>query len=429
MKTKYYALFRQCSAVFTDLAMIMDNPLVNLKHRRILLGITGGIAAYKAAELTRRFQDHGADVRVIMTRSATEFITPLTMQALSKHPVHLDLLNPDTESVMGHIELARWADLILIAPASANFLARFASGHGDDLLTTVCLAAECPVAIAPAMNQAMWAKTVTQTNRNTLLARGAHILGPDEGLQACGEIGAGRLMAVDDLILRSSELFSTGTLQGKTVVITAGPTREAIDPVRYISNHSSGKQGYALAEAASNAGAEVILVSGPTHLDVPERVHRIDVISAIDMHDAVQNVIDRADIFIGVAAVADYRPKLAANQKIKKDQNGHQSLLLEFVENPDIIKAVATRPNRPFTVGFAAETQRLETYARQKLVDKQLDMVVANNVGDTSIGFNADVNAITIVTNHTSQVLPLMSKRALSERLIELIAAQISHQG
>jgi len=429
MKTKYYALFRQCSAVFTDLAMIMDNPLVNLKHRRILLGITGGIAAYKAAELTRRFQDHGADVRVIMTRSATEFITPLTMQALSKHPVHLDLLNPDTESVMGHIELARWADLILIAPASANFLARFASGHGDDLLTTVCLAAECPVAIAPAMNQAMWAKTVTQTNRNTLLARGAHILGPDEGLQACGEIGAGRLMAVDDLILRSSELFSTGTLQGKTVVITAGPTREAIDPVRFISNHSSGKQGYALAEAASNAGAEVILVSGPTHLDVPERVHRIDVISAIDMHDAVQNVIDRADIFIGVAAVADYRPKLAANQKIKKDQNGHQSLLLEFVENPDIIKAVATRPNRPFTVGFAAETQRLETYARQKLVDKQLDMVVANNVGDTSIGFNADVNAITIVTNHTSQVLSLMSKRALSERLIELIAAQISHQG
>ena len=429
MKTKYYALFRQCSAVFSDLAMIMDNPLVNLKHRRILLGITGGIAAYKAAELTRRFQDHGADVRVIMTRSATEFITPLTMQALSKHPVHLDLLNPDTESVMGHIELARWADLILIAPASANFLARFASGHGDDLLTTVCLAAECPVAIAPAMNQAMWAKTVTQTNRNTLLARGAHILGPDEGLQACGEIGAGRLMAVDDLILRSSELFSTGTLQGKTVVITAGPTREAIDPVRFISNHSSGKQGYALAEAASNAGAEVILVSGPTHLDVPERVHRIDVISAIDMHDAVQNVIDRADIFIGVAAVADYRPKLAANQKIKKDQNGHQSLLLEFVENPDIIKAVATRPNRPFTVGFAAETQRLETYARQKLVDKQLDMVVANNVGDTSIGFNADVNAITIVTNHTSQVLPLMSKRALSERLIELIAAQISHQG
>jgi len=429
MKTKYYALFRQCSAVFTDLTMIMDNPLVNLKHRRILLGITGGIAAYKAAELTRRFQDHGADVRVIMTRSATEFITPLTMQALSKHPVHLDLLNPDTESVMGHIELARWADLILIAPASANFLARFASGHGDDLLTTVCLAAECPVAIAPAMNQAMWAKTVTQTNRNTLLARGAHILGPDEGLQACGEIGAGRLMAVDDLILRSSELFSTGTLQGKTVVITAGPTREAIDPVRFISNHSSGKQGYALAEAASNAGAEVILVSGPTHLDVPERVHRIDVISAIDMHDAVQNVIDRADIFIGVAAVADYRPKLAANQKIKKGQNGHQSLLLEFVENPDIIKAVATRPNRPFTVGFAAETQRLETYARQKLVDKQLDMVVANNVGDTSIGFNADVNAITIVTNHTSQVLPLMSKRALSERLIELIAAQISHQG
>jgi phosphopantothenoylcysteine decarboxylase/phosphopantothenate--cysteine ligase len=407
-------------------ANVMEPTPINLNNRRILLGITGGIAAYKAAELTRRFQDQGADVRIIMTRSATEFITPLTMQALSKHPVHLDLLNPDTESVMGHIELARWADLILIAPASANFLARFASGHGDDLLTTVCLAAECPVAIAPAMNQAMWSKAATQSNRSTLLSRGAHILGPDEGLQACGETGAGRLMAVDDLVLRASALFSTGALQGKTVVITAGPTREAIDPVRYISNHSSGKQGYALAAAASDAGAHVILISGPTHLAVPDRVTAINVVSALDMHEAVQSVIDQADVFIGVAAVADYRPTIAANQKIKKNQDGQRSLTLEFIENPDIIKAVAQRPNRPFTVGFAAETEHLETHAKQKLVNKQLDLVVANNVANTDIGFNADDNAITVVYHDGSKVLPMMSKRALSERLVEIIAQRLS---
>jgi phosphopantothenoylcysteine decarboxylase/phosphopantothenate--cysteine ligase len=406
--------------------MMMNNPLISLKNRRILLGITGGIAAYKAAELTRRLQDQGCDVRVIMTRSATEFITPLTMQALSTHPVHLDLLNPDTESVMGHIELARWADLILIAPASANFIARFASGQGDDLLTTVCLAAQCPVAVAPAMNQAMWSKPATQTNSATLLQRGVHILGPDDGIQACGETGAGRLMDVDQLIFRVSELFNTGRMQGKTVMITAGPTREAIDPVRYISNHSSGKQGYALAAAAADAGAQVILISGPTHLPVPDRVELIKVISAQDMHEAVQARIALTDVFIGVAAVADYRPKLVQQHKIKKDQNGHRTLTLELVENPDVIAEVAMRTDKPFTIGFAAETEHVEAYARKKLIDKNLDMIVANNVANTDIGFNSDVNAITVYFRDRAVDLPMMSKRALSEHLVELIALRLS---
>jgi|TARA_B110000211_G_scaffold102068_1_gene118788 phosphopantothenoylcysteine decarboxylase/phosphopantothenate--cysteine ligase len=406
--------------------MMMNNPLISLKNRRILLGITGGIAAYKAAELTRRLQDQGCDVRVIMTRSATEFITPLTMQALSTHPVHLDLLNPDTESVMGHIELARWADLILIAPASANFIARFASGQGDDLLTTVCLAAQCPVAVAPAMNQAMWSKPATQTNSATLLQRGVHILGPDDGIQACGETGAGRLMDVDQLIFRVSELFNTGRMQGKTVMITAGPTREAIDPVRYISNHSSGKQGYALAAAAADAGAQVILISGPTHLPVPDRVELIKVISAQDMHEAVQARIALTDVFIGVAAVADYRPKLVQQHKIKKDQNGHRTLTLELVENPDVIAEVAMRTDKPFTIGFAAETEHVEAYARKKLIDKNLDMIVANNVANTDIGFNSDVNAITVYFQDRAVDLPMMSKRALSEHLVELIALRLS---
>jgi phosphopantothenoylcysteine decarboxylase/phosphopantothenate--cysteine ligase len=406
--------------------MMMNNPLISLKNRRILLGITGGIAAYKAAELTRRLQDQGCDVRVIMTRSATEFITPLTMQALSTHPVHLDLLNPDTESVMGHIELARWADLILIAPASANFIARFASGQGDDLLTTVCLAAQCPVAVAPAMNQAMWSKPATQTNSATLLQRGVHILGPDDGIQACGETGAGRLMDVDHLIFRVSELFNTGRMQGKTVMITAGPTREAIDPVRYISNHSSGKQGYALAAAAADAGAQVILISGPTHLPVPDRVELIKVISAQDMHEAVQARIALTDVFIGVAAVADYRPKLVQQHKIKKDQNGHRTLTLELVENPDVIAEVAMRTDKPFTIGFAAETEHVEAYARKKLIDKNLDMIVANNVANTDIGFNSDVNAITVYFQDRAVDLPMMSKRALSEHLVELISLRLS---
>ena len=403
----------------------MENSLLTLHNRRILLGITGGIAAYKGAELTRRLQDQGADVRVIMTRSATEFITPLTMQALSKHPVHLDLHNPDTESVMGHIELARWADLVLIAPASANFLARLAHGHGDDLLTAVCLAAECPVAIAPAMNQAMWAKSPTQKNRELLVERGIHFLGPDSGIQACGEVGAGRLLDIEALLIGASNLFASGRLQGKTVLITAGPTREAIDPVRFISNHSSGKQGYALASAAVDAGARVILVSGPTALTAPERVDLVKVTSAQDMHEAVQARLPETDIMIGVAAVSDYRPRMVETQKIKKGQCGERTLTLELVENPDIIAEAAKHPNAPFTVGFAAETENLENYAKRKLLEKNLAMIVANNVANSQIGFNSDANATTIFWAGGEINIPMMSKRALSERLISIIADRI----
>ena len=403
----------------------MENSLLTLHNRRILLGITGGIAAYKGAELTRRLQDQGADVRVIMTRSATEFITPLTMQALSKHPVHLDLHNPDTESVMGHIELARWADLVLIAPASANFLARLAHGHGDDLLTAVCLAAECPVAIAPAMNQAMWAKSPTQKNRALLVERGIHFLGPDSGIQACGEVGAGRLLDIEALLIGASNLFASGRLQGKTVLITAGPTREAIDPVRFISNHSSGKQGYALASAAVDAGARVILVSGPTALTAPERVDLVKVTSAQDMHEAVQARLPETDIMIGVAAVSDYRPKMVETQKIKKGQCGERTLTLELVENPDIIAEAAKHPNAPFTVGFAAETENLENYAKRKLLEKNLAMIVANNVANSQIGFNSDANATTVFWAGGEINIPMMSKRALSERLISIIADRI----
>ncbi|MDE0756749.1 MAG: bifunctional phosphopantothenoylcysteine decarboxylase/phosphopantothenate--cysteine ligase CoaBC [Pseudomonadales bacterium] len=406
----------------------MNNTLLTLRNRRILLGVTGGIAAYKAAELTRRLQDQGAKIRIIMTRSATEFITPLTLQALSTNPVHLDLLNPDTESAMGHIELARWADLILIVPASANFLARFASGHSDDLLTTVCLAAECPVAVAPAMNQAMWAKPATQANQKLLVSRGVHLLGPDHGIQACGDTGAGRLLDIDRLILATSELFDSGELTGKTVMITAGPTREAIDPVRYISNHSSGKQGYALAEAALDAGARVILISGPTQLEPPDRAELVSVVSAQDMHDNVQSRLSETDIFVGVAAVADYRPKLVQNQKIKKDAADKRTLTLEFVENPDIIAEVANNVPKPFTVGFAAETENIEGYARKKLIEKKLDLIIANNVANSQIGFNSDLNETTILWQEGKINMPTMSKRALSEKIVTIISQHIKQR-
>jgi len=415
-----------------------------LTNKRILLGVTGGIAAYKAAELLRRLQDQGAEIRVVMTNAATEFITPLTMQALSNNPVHLDLLDTETESVMGHIELARWADLIVIAPASADFIARLATGHGDDLLTTICLAAECKILIAPSMNQAMWAKQATQDNCNLLRDRAMGILGPDEGLQACGETGQGRLLEVDEIVIRVAQVFPTEILSGKRVLITAGPTREAIDPVRYISNHSSGKQGYALARAALEAGAAVTLVSGPTHLDAPERVNLISVTSADEMYEAVMNGISGIDIVIAVAAVADYKPVEIQSQKIKKPRASKSltsesvsegkrgatthSMILELVENRDIIAAVANLPAGPFTVGFAAETENLIEYARAKLRSKKLDMIIANDVSDTSIGFNSDNNRTTVLWSSHEQDLPVMSKANVSTRIIELIAAELSQK-
>ena len=401
-----------------------------LTNKRVLLGVTGGIAAYKSADLVRRLQDDGADVRVVMTRSAQEFITPLTMQALSNHPVHLDLLNTETETVMGHIELARWADVVLIAPATADFIARLTAGHGDDLLTTICLAAECGVIVAPAMNQAMWAKPSTQQNKQLLMQRGVALLEPDVGLQACGETGAGRLMDVQEIVTALASRFKTASLAGRHIVITAGPTREAIDPVRYISNHSSGKQGYALALAGIEAGARVTLISGPTSINPPDRATVIAVQSADEMLAAVMSSISDCDIFIGVAAVADYKPASFERQKIKKSSGNAMELFL--IQNQDILKTVANLENRPFTVGFAAETENVIEHARAKLTAKNLDMIIANNVADTSIGFNSDHNETTIITRIisgkstriTEEHQTKMSKENLSRKIIELIAEQ-----
>ena len=394
------------------------------------MGVTGGIAAYKSADLVRRLQDDGADVRVVMTRSAQEFITPLTMQALSNHPVHLDLLNTETESVMGHIELARWADVVLIAPATADFIARLTAGHGDDLLTTICLAAECGVIVAPAMNQAMWAKPSTQQNKQLLMQRGVALLEPDVGLQACGETGAGRLMDVQEIVTALASRFKTASLAGRHIVITAGPTREAIDPVRYISNHSSGKQGYALALAGIEAGARVTLISGPTSINPPDRATVIAVQSADEMLAAVMSSISDCDIFIGVAAVADYKPASFERQKIKKSSGN--AMELHLIQNQDILKTVANLENRPFTVGFAAETENVIEHARTKLTAKNLDMIIANNVADKSIGFNSDHNETTIITRIisgkttriTEEHQTKMSKENLSRKIIELIAEQ-----
>ena len=394
------------------------------------MGVTGGIAAYKSADLVRRLQDDGADVRVVMTRSAQEFITPLTMQALSNHPVHLDLLNTETESVMGHIELARWADVVLIAPATADFIARLTAGHGDDLLTTICLAAECGVIVAPAMNQAMWAKPSTQQNKQLLMQRGVALLEPDVGVQACGETGAGRLMDVQEIVTALASRFKTASLAGRHIVITAGPTREAIDPVRYISNHSSGKQGYALALAGIEAGARVTLISGPTNINPPDRATVIAVQSADEMLAAVMSSISDCDIFIGVAAVADYKPASFERQKIKKSSGNAMELFL--IQNQDILKTVANLENRPFTVGFAAETENVIEHARTKLTAKNLDMIIANNVADTTIGFNSDNNETTIITRIisgkstriTEEHQTKMSKENLSRKIIELIAEQ-----
>lgn len=392
-----------------------------LSNRHILLGISGGIAAYKSAELVRRLKDHGADVRVVMTAAAMEFITPLTLQALSGNPVHTTLLDPEAEAGMGHIELARWADLILVAPASADLMARLANGRGDDLLTTLCLATPAPVALAPAMNQGMWRDPATQANVEILRERGIALFGPAAGEQACGDVGPGRMLEAEQLAELAAGLFQSRALDGVKLCITAGPTREAIDPVRYISNHSSGKMGYALAEAAADAGAQVTLISGPTQLPCPERVTRIDVISAQQMYDASLEKMGNCDIFIACAAVADYRPANVEEQKIKKHND---AMRIELVRNPDIVSAVASHPKRPFTVGFAAETQDVVSYARDKLQRKKLDLIVANDVSDSRIGFNTDDNRVTVISADTEQHIEQMSKRQLARQLIALIAQQ-----
>ncbi|MEH6472602.1 MAG: bifunctional phosphopantothenoylcysteine decarboxylase/phosphopantothenate--cysteine ligase CoaBC [Halopseudomonas sp.] len=401
----------------------MTQYLSTLANKRILLGLTGGIAAYKSAELTRLFKTAGAEVRVVLTPAAAEFITPLTLQALSGNPVHQHILDPEAEAGMGHIELAKWADLVLIAPASADFIARLAAGMGNDLLTTLCLATEAPIAIAPAMNQAMWRDPRTQNNVNQLEKLGMKLWGPGVGDQACGDNGPGRMLEPTELAELSSTVFNPGTLTGQHVCITAGPTREAIDPVRYISNHSSGKMGYALAEAAVEAGALVTLISGPVNLSAPERVKLISATSAQQMLDASLAQLNDCDIFIAAAAVADYRPVSVAEQKIKKNAD---AMTIELVKNPDIVASVASHSNRPFTVGFAAETEKVLQHAQGKLERKNLDMIIANDVAQEGIGFNSDENAVTVVTSDSQQHLKQASKTQLARQLINLIAARLS---
>lgn len=393
--------------------------MASLFNKRVLLGVSGGIAAYKSADLIRRLQDAGAEVRVAMTPAAQEFITPLTLQALSGNEVHTQLLDPKAEAGMGHIELARWADVVLIAPATADFMAQLANGEAGTLLTAVCLATPSPVALAPAMNQGMWAKASTQTNLAILRERGILIYGPDDGIQACGDIGPGRMLEPQEIANQVDSLFDTGALAGKKVVITAGPTREALDPVRYLSNHSSGKMGYALAEAAVEAGAKTILISGPTQLPCPDRVKRIDVISAQEMLDACLSEMNGCHLFIGSAAVADYRPKQVADHKIKKDKDA-MNIALE--KNPDIISIIAQQSPRPVTVGFAAETRDLIHYAKGKLERKNLDAIVANDVSRTDIGFNSDDNQVFFITRNGTDELPRLPKSQLSRLLIKRLA-------
>jgi phosphopantothenoylcysteine decarboxylase/phosphopantothenate--cysteine ligase len=392
-----------------------------LFNRQVVLGITGGIAAYKAALLVRELQERGATVRVVMTRGATEFITPLTLQALSGHPVHQELLDDEAEAAMGHIELARWADLVLIAPATADFIARLAGGRADDLLTTLCLATAAPVMVAPAMNQGMWKDPATTANIGLLQQRGIRLAEPAHGIQACGDVGPGRMREPAHIAEDAASMFSYGLLDGLKLAITAGPTREALDPVRYISNHSSGKMGYAIARAAADAGAVTSLISGPVNLQTPDRVRRVDVLSADDMLQAALDEVPQCDIFIACAAVADYRPAEVAGQKIKKSG---QHIQLELVRNPDIVATITAARERPFTVGFAAETRDLENYARAKLESKNLDMIVANEVGNSEGGFNSDNNAALILWPGGGKEVALTSKGQLARILIESIAAR-----
>lgn len=393
--------------------------MAHLFNRNVLLGVSGGIAAYKAAELVRELQELGANVRVVMTRGAREFITPLTLQALSGNPVHTELLDEEAEQGMGHIELARWADLLLLAPATADLLARLAAGRADDLLTTVALATPAKIMLAPAMNQQMWRDPATTQNSSTLLARGFSVIGPAEGIQACGDVGPGRMEEPAVIAAAAADLFQSGLLAGKRVVITAGPTREALDPVRYLSNHSSGKMGYALAEAAIAAGAHTTLVSGPVNLAVPEYAHCQTVESAREMLKACLDLLPECDIFIACAAVADYRPEQVQGDKIKKSD---AEISLKLVRNPDIVSAVAASETRPFTVGFAAETRDVLDYARDKMQRKNLDMIIANDVSAQGIGFNSEENAVTVVQAHTERVLPRASKATIAGQIIDAIA-------
>ncbi|TDQ56306.1 phosphopantothenate-cysteine ligase /phosphopantothenoylcysteine decarboxylase [Mesocricetibacter intestinalis] len=396
----------------------------DLQNKRIVVGITGGIAAYKTIELIRLLRRSKAEVRVVLTEAAAQFVTPLTLQAISGHAVAQSLLDPQAELAMGHIELAKWADMVVIAPASADFIARLHAGMANDLLSTLCLATAAPILLAPAMNQQMYRQSVTRDNIARLCARGMVFIGPESGEQACGDIGPGRMSEPAEIYRVLCDRIAMGRdLEGLRVAITAGPTREVIDPVRYISNHSSGKMGFAIARAFAERGAEVTLISGPVNLPSPPGLTRIDVVSAQEMHrQSLQSAVHN-HIFIGCAAVADYRVAEVAEHKIKKstEQDG---LCLHLVKNPDIIAAVAAlAQNRPFTVGFAAETQNLEQYAKDKLKRKNLDMICANDVSGGQ-GFNAEENRLQLFWRKGEKSLPLSEKNHLAELLVDEIMAR-----
>lgn len=412
---------------------------LSLANKNVLLGVTGGIAAYKSPDLVRKLTALGANVRVVLTSSAAEFVSPLSLQAVSGNTVHQLLLDPAAEAAMGHIELAKWADVLLIAPATANTLAKLAYGMADDLLTTVYLATTAKVFIAPAMNQQMWKAPATLANVNILTNYGVEFIGPASGEQACGDLGAGRMVEPIDIAHRVCEALCDShtinnkqssvpincgeLLTGKHVLITAGPTQEPLDPVRYISNHSSGKMGFAVAEAAVNAGAEVTLVAGPVSLATPKGCKRIDVVTADEMLTACTQSASKADIFISTAAVADYKAVNVADNKIKKSDD---ELTLTFIKNPDILATISQRKDRPFCVGFAAESQNVEDYARSKLAKKSLDMIAANNITADGLGFNSDKNALHVIWNGGDKKLPATSKRELAHQLISLIATRFS---
>jgi phosphopantothenoylcysteine decarboxylase/phosphopantothenate--cysteine ligase len=398
----------------------------DLAGKRIVLGLSGGIACYKSAELVRELVKAGARVQVVMTEAATHFITPVTMQALSNQPVVLDQWDAREPNNMAHINLTRDADAVLVAPASADFIAKLAQGRADEILSLLCLARpieRCPLLLAPAMNREMWAHPATQRNVALVRADGARVLGPDAGDQACGEIGDGRMLEAEDLRNRLIAFFQPQLLAGRRLLITAGPTFEAIDPVRGITNLSSGKMGFAIARAAQEAGAEVTLVAGPVHLPTPTGVQRIDVRSAQQMHDAVLPLAGQHDVFIATAAVADWRPAALSTQKIKK--NGSQAApLFELVENPDILAAVARLPQPPFCVGFAAESHDLLKHAREKLERKQVPLVVGN-LGPATFG--RDDNALLLVDAHGQRELPQADKLSLARQLVQEIAGRLSH--
>lgn len=399
----------------------------SLANKNILLGVTGGIAAYKSAEIVRHLKKSGASVRVVMTRSAEEFITPLTLQALSGNRVSTELLDAEAEAAMGHIELAKWADGILIAPATANTIARLSSGRGDDLLSTVTLAFDGPISVAPAMNQAMWRDERTQENLKKLIDQDFGICGPGSGEQACGDVGLGRMLEPIDILDMFSLSFNEGTLSGKKILITAGPTQEPIDPVRFITNRSSGKMGYSLVEAALESGANVTLISGPVNIEPPSNCNFVSIKTAEEMYDAVMHHISGMDVYIGTAAVSDYSPAKASDSKIKKDGSS-SPMVLELKENQDILKSVSELEQRPYVVGFAAETNDLIKNAEKKLSNKNLDLIIANDVSNKDIGFDSDDNEVTLITEKEKYLIERQNKRKVSKKIIDFISGRINDQ-